>query len=88
MTEKTIAAHFRKRLAHNGIKAKASMQNSCGSTFVRVSVSSFDARWTAEEIHEICLIAIASHLTFVRGIAIDPVACMALTEKMQFEFYV
>jgi hypothetical protein len=87
MNHKEITAHIRRRLAASGIKAKCKMAEACGLRSVEVVVPSYEARFTAEEIREIALIAKVNGLTGARGATINPEHEALLTEKIQWSFY-
>jgi hypothetical protein len=72
LTHKEATAHVRGRLKAAGIKARCKLVVSCGSESISVSPIGPDDRFSTEEQETICRIGIASHLTFVRGLPIDP----------------
>ncbi len=85
---KEITAHIRARLASHGIKARVRMMTCCGSQSVQVFGATYDARFTPEQIHTICAIAEANHMTFVRGMPIVPAVEAELTGKTAWEFHI
>lgn len=71
MTHKETAAHFRKRLAASGIKARCAMHDACGERGVSVVPPTPDAEFTEDEQGTILNIAAALRLTAVRGLPLD-----------------
>lgn len=69
MTLQETAKHFRKRLSHEGIKARC--QIDARWNMIRIYPPTFDASFSETEQRTIRLIAQCSHLTRSRGMAID-----------------
>ena len=83
LTHKELAAHVRGRVAQAGIKARVKMRPGV----ISVVVPAYDARFSADEIETICVIAQASHLTFVQGMPVIPPQQAQLTGRQQWDFY-
>lgn len=83
-TAANVAKHFRKRLAHEGIKARCKSYTSCGSDWVRVSLSAADAPpFTNAEQVIIRTIAQACYLTRARGL---PIVLDQMTDSREAVF--
>ena len=70
MSHKEMTAHLRTRVKVAGIKASVAKYTSCGVNFVRVSVPTYDARFSEEEQRKIHLIAQSNGMTLSRGLPI------------------
>lgn len=89
MTHKEMTKHIRTRLAKSGVPARVRMNDYCGSKVIQVSTSTYEARWTPEQLRTIGLIASVNGLTFVRGMPIHPEHIIEqLTGSTQFDFVV
>lgn len=86
-TIKEMTATMRRNLKREGIKARVAMLPTHSGTGFSVSVPSYDARFTSEQIRTICFIAKCNKLTHVRGDEIDIDNEVLLTGKMQWNFY-
>lgn len=86
LTHKERTTHLRKALKAYGPAARVSKYESCGVKWIKVSVPSYDARFTAEDLEQIALAARANHLTFVRGMEITVDHMRQMTGKHQFDF--
>ncbi len=70
-----------------GFKAKVSQVPGYTTQALRVTVPTFDARFTAEQIATFCAAAKTAGLTFVQSTPIDVAHQMLLTEKLQWNFW-
>ncbi len=86
-TLKEMAATFRRNLKREGIKSRVSVLPSHSGKGIRISVPSYDVRFSAGEIEKICFIAKCNNLTGIRGDAISPENEALLTGKMQWNFF-
>lgn len=86
---KEMTAHVRKLIKQAGIKARVKMFTACGTKYIQVFTPSYDANFTAEEIHRIAEIAHNNDLYGAQMSPIDPDHETRLTGKKQwnFEFY-
>lgn len=87
LNHKAMAAHFRKRLKANKIKARCQMSSSCGEDLIHVFVPSYDSQFTAEEIRSIVSMAKVNGMTGCQGSELDPDHEAHLTGKMQWSFH-
>ena len=85
LTATQMAAHIRKRIKLEGIKARVRV--SPATAAVQVIVPAHDARFTSDECRMIAFIAKCNKLTMVRGDAIDVDLHAQLTGAMQFDFH-
>jgi hypothetical protein len=82
-----MAAHIRKRLKVEGIKALCKMQSACGVKYISIAVPCADTTWTAEETAKIRHIADCNKLTGARKSPINMAAgYMAGVKYAQFSF--
>lgn len=86
MNHKERTAHLRKVLKAYGPAARVSKYESCGAKWIKVSVPSYDARFTADELEQIAIAARANHLTLARGMEITVEHMRQMTGKHQFDF--
>lgn len=86
LNHKERTANLRRVLKAYGPKARVSKYDSCGVRWIRVSVPSYDARFTADELEQLAIAARANHLTFVRGMEITVDHMRQMTGKHQFDF--
>lgn len=71
LNHKDMTAHIRNRIKVAGIKAKVSMQVSCGSRVIYVRVPRYELSFSDDEQRTIRSIAKANRLTWVRSGEID-----------------
>lgn len=87
MGHKELTKHLRGRLRHAGIPCRVRMEDFCGSAAVSIITPSYDARWTAEQLREMALIAKSNRLTMSRGLPIDMDNMAQLTGSTQVNFF-
>ena len=86
MDHKALTKHLRGRLAHAGIPCRVRMNSYCGVNVVQVITTTYEARWTPEQLREMGLIAKCNGLTFSHGLEIDRDNMAQLTGANQFDF--
>lgn len=86
MNHKERTAHLRKVLKAHGPAARVSKYESCGVKWIKVSVPSYDSRFTADELEQVALAARSNHLTFARGMEITVDHMRKMTGRQQFDF--
>ena len=78
---------FRASIKRYGIKAHVAALPIHAGNGLRVTTTSYDARFTSEEIRNIANIAVANDMTGVKGTIINIETEIQLTHKIQFNFY-
>ena len=86
MNHKDMTSHIRTCIKRYGIKARVKAQKVCGDSLISVSVPSYEAEFTADEIYNFCMAAKSNNLTFVQGLEIIPEEQKLLTGKKQWNF--
>jgi hypothetical protein len=87
MNHKEITKHIRHRLNKAGVPCRVRMNDYCGAQLVQVVTPTYEARWTAEQLRQIGLIARVNHLTMARGMPVhDDRVMEQLTGATQFDF--
>jgi hypothetical protein len=87
MNHKELTKHLRGRLAHAGIPCRVRMEDFNGSSAVSVITTSYEARWTSEQLREMALIAQCNRLTMSRGMPIDLDNMAQMTGTTQVNFF-
>ena len=76
MNHKEITAHIRARIKKAAIKASVVKYESCGSNWIRVSVTDPELNFTPLEQTAIKIIATANGLTASRGLPLNMDNCV------------
>ena len=85
LTTTQMAAHIRKCIKREGIKARVRV--SPAAKAVQVSAPAYDVRFTSDDCRMIAFIAKCNKLTMARGVAIDVDLHAQLTGANQFDFF-
>jgi hypothetical protein len=80
-----LTKHFRKRLKHEGIKARCSTYEACGIHWIRISPPEARALFSESEERTIRLIAIANKLTLTYG---APIILEQMTNSVGAQFVI
>ena len=89
MNHKELTKHIRGRLSNAGVPCRVRMSEYCGSRVVQIITTTYEQRWTPEQLLQIALIARVNKLTMVRGTPVHSDEVMQrLTGANQFDFEV
>lgn len=71
MNHKEMVAHIRKRIKHEGIKARVKLADYCGVNWIHVDVATYGQSFDCEQARKIAIIADANKLTYAQGMPVD-----------------
>lgn len=84
LTHKEMTAHLRKRIKHEGIKARVYMQEYCGCYVIAIDPPVFEVEFSEDEQRKIRTMAVTNGLTLVQGM---PINIEQMTDYKGFRFY-